>query len=130
MHKLLFALILAPLAACQIIREPGVTLASTPPGARINVDGRDSGFVTPCAIELSRDDHKIEFALDGYRKEERNITSGGRIYTILWHEMYLNSATWRFPMWLNYVDGLTPVKIERGTSPARIFVRLQRAQGD
>lgn len=119
---------LAGLASCEVVRNPGVALSTSPPGARVAVDGRDSGYLTPCVLELDRDDHQLDFELAGYRPESRLVTPGGEIYVILWQEMFLNWQVWRFPLWLNYVDGLGPIKVDRGSSPGRIFVRLRRAE--
>lgn len=122
------ALVLALLASCQIVQRPGVALSTSPPGARVSVDGRDSGYLTPCVLDIDRDDHQLKFELEGYQPVDRLVTAGGRVYVILWSEMFLNWQVWRFPLWLNYVDGLAPVKVDRGSSPGRIFVRLRRAE--
>ena len=124
---------LAPLAlglcaSCQVIRQSGVTLASEPPGARIFVDDQDSGFVTPCNLGLSRDEQTLELRLEGYRSVARHISPDTRTWGILWNECFLSFQTWRFPLWLSWVDGLMPFKIERAYSPGRIFVRLRRAE--
>ena len=52
---LLAPALLATLSACaEIRRDPGVMFASNPSGARVVVDGVDSGFVTPCHLDLPR----------------------------------------------------------------------------
>ena len=46
---------------------PGVDCASTPAGARIIVDGADTGLVTPATVaQLSRGEHQIELQRDGF----------------------------------------------------------------
>lgn len=125
---ILVSSLLATLASCQIVRTPGVQIATSPPGARVLVDGRDSGFVTPCVLDLDREPQSLKLELEGYQAIERRVDERGEHWVIQWREMYLNQKVWRFPLWLNYVDGLTPWKIERGYSPERIFVRLRRAR--
>jgi hypothetical protein len=34
------------------VSPPGTAFASEPPGARVEIDGQDSGWVTPCMIAL------------------------------------------------------------------------------
>jgi hypothetical protein len=115
------------LASCQIVQRPGVALSTSPPGARVTVDGRDSGFLTPCVLDVDRDDHVLDFELAGYETASREVTAGGGVYIVLWREAFLNNKVWRFPLWLNYIDFFGPVKVDLGNSPGRIFVRLRRA---
>lgn len=117
------------LASCvEIVREPGVMFASNPSGARVVVDGVDSGFVTPCHIDLERTTHDIDLVLEGYAPASVHIDDGGDTWLILWDEAYVNENTWRFPLWLNARDGLFPVKVERTYEPARIYVNLRLAE--
>lgn len=132
MRRTLFTLLLLPLwvAGCQFVPNKGVEFASEPPGARIYVDGQDSGFVTPACLGIDDNDHTVEMELAGYRTETRLLTDGGYTYLIYWNEAYLSYNTWRFPLWLNWQDGLLPWKIVDASSPGRIFVRMRRAQED
>ncbi|MCE9594933.1 MAG: PEGA domain-containing protein [Planctomycetes bacterium] len=127
LRTLVLALAAVCFASCHIVQRPGVALSTSPPGARITVDGRDSGFLTPCVLDIDRDDHTLDFELDGYQTASREVTSGGGVYVVLWREAYLNAKVWRFPLWLNYIDFFGPVKVDLGNSPGRIFVRLRRA---
>lgn len=123
------SLALACLVACRLFpKANGVTLASDPPGARILVDGKDTGFVTPCALALDvSEDYRIDFEHPGYITASRYITSDHRVYVIYWREMYVSSNTWLFPLWLNFADFFVPMKYERGAAPGRLYVRLERA---
>lgn len=52
---------------------PGTTalwISSTPQGASIEVDGRDTGKVTPAQIPVAEGDHKVVVRLDGYRTQQ------------------------------------------------------------
>jgi len=105
---------------------PGVMVASEPPGARILVNGQDSGWVTPAHLGLEPERQRLDLVLDGYRPATVLVQPGGqRYYLVHWNEAYLNYDTWRFPLWLNFDDGLAPLKLSRGLQPARIFVPLR-----
>jgi len=126
--------LLAPLLALalgssclELQRSPGVLLATEPPGARIVVDGEDSGFVTPCNLGLSRERHRIELVLPGYQTARVQVDKGGQTQLVYWREAYVNSNTWNFPTWLNYEDGFAPVKLGLGFEPSRIHVPLRLA---
>jgi len=117
-------------AACIEIRPtPGVVFASNPAGARVVVDGKDSGFVTPCHLALERERHDVDLVLDGYHASSIRIEEGGELWLIYWDEAWINEQTWRFPLWLNARDGLFPIKIDRGYSPERIHVQLRLVEG-
>jgi hypothetical protein len=122
------ALLLALCACAEIQRDPGVMFASNPSGARVLVDGVDSGFVTPCHIDIPRAAHDIDLVLEGHSPASVHIDATGDTWLILWDEAYVNENTWRSPLWLNARDGLFPVKVERNFEPARIYVNLRLAE--
>lgn len=117
-----------PLAGCSLFdHSTKVTLASDPPGARVRIDEKDSGFVTPCVLELDPDDDaRVELELPGYEVARRRLVPDRHAEMILWRDMYLRSEVWRFPNWLNTRDFFEPVRVDKRYSPARIFVRLER----
>lgn len=125
--KALFAAALAVLAcSCVAInRTPGVMISSRPAGARVVVDGQDSGFVTPCNIDIERSPHAIDLLLDGYQPARIAVDKGGETWLIHWNEAYMDYHVWNFPLWLNLYDFWTPVQIDRSFEPARIFVALR-----
>lgn len=122
-------LALSSSACVAPMRPHGVVVASDPPGARILVDGVDSGWVTPMALSLPRDERaRIDLVLDGYRPATVAVAPGGQAYfLILWRESYKDWDAWRFPLWLNYEDVMAPIKLSRGLQPSRIFVPLRLA---
>lgn len=129
-HRIAAALLALCAAACVAPDRPhGVVVASEPPGARILVDGQDSGWVTPMAMHLPRDESaRIDLLLDGYRPATLAVAPGGqKYYLILWRESYKDWDCWRFPLWLNYEDFIAPVKLSRGLQPNRIFVPMRLA---
>lgn len=113
------------LAGCQITNRP-VSFASDPAGARILVDGKDSGFVTPALLQLEREPQTVRFELDGYVPAERDLKPGKRRSTLYWREMSVSYRTWHFPLWLNRDDTFTPYKVDKSLMPNRLFVRLKR----
>src|SRR5690349_80336 len=87
----------------------GVMIASNPVGARVLIDGKDSGFATPCCLALDRKKQRVELVLDGYQKATRVVTDDNRTYLIYWDEAFLGLNTYCFPTFLNFYDGWVPV---------------------
>ena len=116
-------------SACQVLMpKPGVVIASDPPGARVLVDGRDSGFVTPCNLDLEQEDDeriKLDLVLPGYRVARIDMLPDERSYSMRYIDMYADYSTWCFPLWLNFDDFLFPFKKESWSSPARIHVPMR-----
>jgi len=126
---------LLPLLACALLaggcsifdRSTKVVLASDPPGARVVIDEHDSGFVTPCVLELDPADRtRVVLELPGFEPARRLLVPERDAYLILWRDMYLSSRTFYFPVWLNTRDFFEPIKLDKRLSPSRIFVRLER----
>jgi hypothetical protein len=117
---------------CAAIQEtPGVLFSTRPAGARVLIDGQDSGFVTPCHLDLSRTHHSVDLLLDGYVPTRIAVDSRSETWLIHYNEAWVDYSTWNFPAWLNFWDFMTPIKIERGYTPERIFVAMRQIeQGD
>lgn len=113
------------LASCISSRRP-IVLDSTPPGAEVFVDGESSGHSTPCAIQLSDSRRTLEFRLDGYEPEVRELRVGDRRQVVLWKDAISNPGTWAFPWNLAVRDFLFPIKLDGGEMPHRIHVRMTR----
>ena len=126
LHRLVLAgLCLALLGACRSSR--GAYFFSDPPGARVVVDGRDTGFVTPCVMELkNKRRREVSFELTGYETAKRTLVVANRYSSIFWKDATVYYNTWRFPLWLNTEDFFLPIKLTRGELPNRVFVRLRR----
>lgn len=105
-----------------------VTFASEPPGANVIIDGRDSGFVTPCLLALPPGGgRRVDLQLNGYEPVRRRLRSDVSTYVIEWNEMWASTNTWRLPLWLNARDLFAAIRIKRAQSPRRIFVRFERS---
>jgi hypothetical protein len=120
-------LALAPLTSCRSGRtQAGVTFSSDPPGARVLVNGADSGFVTPTALSLPRGDwHRIELRREGYQPVTRLVSPQIRVVAIPWTDGYLGPGTWWFPLFLSFKDFALPVLVDDNSSPQRIHARLR-----
>jgi len=63
-----------PRAAAASVTAPGRLLVrSTPPGARVFVDGREHGETPATIRDLPRGTHRVRITRDGYAAEERRI---------------------------------------------------------
>jgi hypothetical protein len=124
----LAALALAPLlAGCIAFHKKPIQISSDPPGARVLVDGRDTGFSTPCLIRLEREEQTLALELEGYRTAARRLVPDSHTDTVYWREMSVEYRTWRFPLWLNRDDAFIPWHVDRSLRPNRVHVRLRRA---
>lgn len=114
-------------SGCAIERsQPGVMISTTPPGARVYVDGLDSGFLTPAALALPRKgSRRLDVHLDGYRSASRIVTPSGRSYVIPWTAGYVGTQTFWFPIFLPVADALLPLRIDDGFSPERVHIALE-----
>lgn len=120
------------IAGCALLRgQPGIVVASEPPGATIVVDGTETGFVTPAAISLPRADwHRVDVTLEGYLTETRIVGPGIRAEAIPWTAGYVLPMSWWFPLWLDVPELLVPLRIDDNLQPSRIHVQLKLAQAD
>ncbi|MFM7283324.1 MAG: PEGA domain-containing protein [Planctomycetia bacterium] len=129
MRSLLLPLACAlPMGSCATFDSSAkVVLSSDPPGARVAIDDEDTGFVTPCILELDPEESAVlSFELPGHEPALRLLVPETSKRAVLWRQMYINSSTWHFPLWLNFRDFVVPVRVDKRLSPARIFVRLER----
>ena len=115
------------LSSCvNMVTPPGILVASTPPGARISVDGLDSGFVTPCSIALEGDEkHWVQLALEGYATTDLYLDESRHVYIVPWVKGQAAQDTFAFPLFLPAVDLLLPVQVDNSPSPKRIHVKLR-----
>ena len=50
-----------------------LSISTTPAGARIMIDGRDSGKLSPADVSLDAGVHRVVVSLDGYQDSESNV---------------------------------------------------------
>lgn len=125
-----FALALAAaLSSCVLdVSSPGVYFATSPPGARVVVDGRDSGFATPCAIELTRsEEHEVTFELAGYEPARRTLIPNTTTTVVPWTDGDIGATKWRFPIFLTFTGFFFPFRVNNNLAPSRLYVPLEVA---
>ncbi len=117
-------------AGCLHVTPPGVAFATTPPGARVLIDGKECGYVTPCLIALDEEEtHRIDLVLEGYRQARLRVEPGSNIYFIPWSDAdTYPPGHYRFPLFLPIQDLFLPVRKDERMHPSRVHVRLQPAQ--
>lgn len=122
-------ILLAAFSSCRYARpQPGVQLSSTPPGARVSVDGSFSGFVTPARIDLATDDwHVVAVELDGYRTQTRLVGPGTRLIAVDWRQASVGlTDSFLFPLLLP-VESVLPLAVVARSEPQRLHFHLRRA---
>lgn len=131
-RRLTIALLFSLLAGCLDITPAGTHFSSSPPGAHVIVDGRDSGFVTPTQLALDRsENHKVRFQLDGFRPVLVVLRDSFEFHMIPWTLGVASGQGWHFPLFLELHDLVGPIRINREFEPARIHVRMKPVyQGD
>ena len=128
--RVLVAGALALLASSCVwnVASPGVVLATNPPGARVVVNGHDTGFATPCHVDLNRADrHEVEFHLAGYAVAKRRLEPSETWDTVLWKDGDIGLSVWRFPIFLTFRGLFFPFRQDDNLAPQRIYVPLEVA---
>ena len=118
------------LFACRSVTPAGMYFQSDPPGAEVIVDGRRSGYVTPCLIDLGEDDtRRVRIELPGFRAREVVLVPSKRMEEVRWRDGALSRDGVRGIFGLGAGDLLVPFRIDRSLSPSRTFVRLVPESG-
>jgi len=105
---------------------PGVRLSTSPPGARVYIDEIDSGFITPCAIDLGQEDaHVVRFEIPGYEPAARTLVPGERRLLATWAESHRWPRTFGVPLFLNFKAFWFPVDRDRSLQSPRVHVNLR-----
>jgi len=118
---------MSPLVGCINVSPAGTVFTSEPPGARVLVDGRDSGWVTPCEIALDEDDtHRVTISLAGYGSRELELEPDTDRSVVSWaHAVTGMKNLIHFPLLLPYPDLLFPLRPSHALEPGHVFVRLR-----
>jgi len=106
-------------------RRATIFVSTTPPGARIMVDGMATGMATPATLEIGVQDSRLTLELEGYRTSAVLLFAETRIQPSPLGKGDLGPGTPRMPLFLPATDLLIPVRVERRLAPARIHVALQ-----
>lgn len=126
LHRLLALAALAWLPGCLSASPHASTFASEPSGARVWIDGRDSGWVTPCQIALDEDaTHLVSLELEGFAPYQIELQPSTRHHIVDW-QLGASGAqsTITFPLFLPPSDLLLPFRRNRALHPVRVFAHL------
>jgi hypothetical protein len=127
LRPLLLASSAALLASCTTYRDyKAVHLSSTPPGASVLVDGVPSGFATPCMLALEKKTQVVSLDKSGYLIAERQLVPDPYNDTWYWREASVGPHTFKFGLWINLDDFITPIKRMNELEASRIHVHLKR----
>lgn len=126
-------LVLAAMAlgtGCRNVSPAGVHFSSEPPGATILVDGQDSGWVTPCEVDLDVErEHEVDLALEGFATRRFLLVPDEQRSFVSWNQGVNGLRTrQRAPFLIPAVDLVLPFREVRALAPGRIFVRLHPAE--
>ena len=140
--RVLALALLVPLASCLAWTSPrpdlvwdrkpaGVSFATSPAGAAVLIDGVDTGFATPCMIDLDEGDaHRVEFELEGYRTAGLYLTPDRRWFLLPYRDTTRAPRVWRIPLWLPFGDFWMPLRTSSALAPSRIHLRLRLGAED
>lgn len=129
----LAALLLAlPALGCvRFVAPPGVSFATTPPGAAVLLDGEECGYVTPCLIALDEDDaHAVELVLEGYQPARLRLLPGRDVHFVTWGEGQAYPIDWAFPLFLPSRALFFPMRADDRLYPSRVHVRLRPLEAE
>jgi hypothetical protein len=123
--------LLAVLPGCLSATPPGAYFATTPPGARVRIDGHDTGFVTPCMIDLDDGGRVgVQLELQGYRTASIVLAPASETTVVGWsHAVAAPWGALRVPIQLPAVDLFLPFRPDAGHHPQRVHVTLRQDNG-
>jgi hypothetical protein len=124
-------LVLLPLlltGACTWFKgKDRVLFTSDPPGARILIDGHDTGRTTPASIAIAGNfghNHEITIQKRGYRAEQRVLYQHTDGYTSKWIDGAYDVAMPPLPFFWTPGDFLFPFAVRGAAVPAEMHVKL------
>lgn len=119
-----------PLSGCLFWAEQDAVLVSSDPlGARILVDGEDTGRTTPARLLIGGNfgtDHVIELQKRGYRPARRNLYQYTEGYTSKWIDGVYDVVMPPLPLFWTPGDLLWPLGIRGALLPAELCIQLQK----
>jgi hypothetical protein len=127
---LLVLLLTLPTQACVwFSSKEHVLVSSEPLGARIVVDGQDTGMTTPARLHLGGlfgGDHAIVLQKKGYRPATRRVYQYTEGYTSKWVDGAFDAVMPPLPLFWTTGDFLTPFGVRAAILPAELYVVLER----
>lgn len=121
-------ILLAALAGCTWFHnEPYVLITSEPLGARIAIDGQDTGRTTPTRFDLGDiwgDNHLVELSLPGHRTERRILVQHTDEYTSKWIDGAFAVELPSLPFFWTAGDFVFPFGVKAAVVPGELHCRL------
>ncbi len=124
----LLPLLLTP-ACTWFSSKENVLVTSVPLGARIVVDGQDTGSTTPARLQLGGlfgGDHTVVLHKKGYRPAARRLCQYTEGYTSKWIDGAFDAAMPPLPLFWTAGDFLTPFGVRAAIVPGELYVVLER----
>lgn len=125
----LITLSLACLTSCVAWEsDQDVRISSEPLGARIYVDGVDTGHTTPHRLAIGSalgGDHVVRLEKEGYRPATRNLYQRVEGYTSKWIDGAYEMVLTPLPLFWTTGDTLLPFAVRGVILPNDLHVRLQ-----
>lgn len=123
-----FLLLLQP-ACTWFAGNRNVLVTSEPPGARILVDGVDTGRTTPYLLDLGgmmASDHVITLTKPGFQPSSRYVTHHTEGYTSRWIDGAADMGLLPWPLFWSTGDTLAPFAVRWAHVPGELYVRLYK----
>ncbi|MEC8651866.1 MAG: PEGA domain-containing protein [Planctomycetota bacterium] len=121
----------AGLPSCVSFSQEGqVLVSSDPAGARIFVDGRDTGFTTPKKLSIGSvlsGWHVIRLEKPGFRPADRALYQQTETFSSKWIDGAYEIVMAPLPFFWTARDMLIPVGVRSALLPGELYVRMQRS---
>ena len=126
---LLLGLALVSTGCFSIQQAQGVLITSQPAGARILIDGADTGKTTPSVMDLTSlfgGNQVLELRRTGFRPARRVLYQYTEGYTTRWIDGAGGAEIPPMPLWWTMGDLMVPFGINNGIVPEELYVKLYR----
>jgi len=129
---------LIPILACLLTCLPACTwwqsgenvlVSSQPLGARILIDGQDTGETTPARLTIGGNfgaNHLLELEKPGYRTAQRRLYQHTEGYTSRWNDGVYDLAMPPLPLFWTPGDFVFPFGVRGALLPAELYVQLEK----
>ncbi|MBX3462451.1 MAG: PEGA domain-containing protein [Planctomycetes bacterium] len=121
--------LLAASACTWFTSKSQVVVTSEPPGARILIDGIDTGHTTPAALQIGGSfgrDHVLELRLAGHRPAVRRFHQYTEGYTSKWIDGAYDPVMPPLPFFWTFGDFVFPFAVRGAMVPGEVYVKLYR----
>jgi hypothetical protein len=125
MRHLSILFLLLAVASCRSVAPHGTYFDTRPAGAEVLIDGRLSGFVTPCTIDLDRgQDHYVSFDLPGFEVRRVDLEPSDQDTWIPMRDGAAARNGHHFPLFLQVHELFLPRITNNSLAPGRVFMQL------